>query len=155
MGAVALTPTGLRGRHVPLRPQLHLQTLVNIHGCRCVRVHSFSGFWFCFFCCRAAPATHGAPQARGQIRAAGASLHHSHRTARSLTHRARPGIKPASSRILVGLVTTEPPRALPFLPFWTLGAQMLVPHAAPTSPLLCLTHSSCVTSGVQGPRPSQ
>ena len=40
-------------------------------------------FWFCFvlFCLlfRAAPAACGSSQARGQIRATAASLHHSHR----------------------------------------------------------------------------
>ena len=68
--------------------------------------------------------SHGSSQARGQIRAAAAALHHSplqHQiqavsvtyaaacgNAGSLAYRARPGIKPAFSWILVGFVTTEP-----------------------------------------------
>jgi len=42
---------------------------------------------------------------RGPIRAAATGLHHSHSKARSLTHWVRPGINPASSRILVGFLT--------------------------------------------------
>ena len=65
---------------------------------------------------------YGSSQARGQIGAAAAGLHHSH--ARSelhlgpmpqltampdpLTHQARPGIKLTFSWILVGFVTSEP-----------------------------------------------
>ena len=51
---------------------------------------------------------YGSSQARGQIGAAAAGLHHSHSNAGSLTHWARPGIKPASFWILVGFITTEP-----------------------------------------------
>ena len=59
-------------------------------------------------------------QARGRIGAAAAGLHQrgiqatsatymaAHGNAGSLTHRARPGIEPMSSWILVGFVTTEP-----------------------------------------------
>ena len=60
---------------------------------------------------RAAPTTYGSSQARGQIGAVNASLHHSHSNtgskmclrptpqlnAGSLTHRVRPGIEPTSS----------------------------------------------------------
>uniref|UniRef100_A0A8D0YF32 Sm domain-containing protein n=1 Tax=Sus scrofa TaxID=9823 RepID=A0A8D0YF32_PIG len=53
---------------------------------------------FAFF--RAAPAAHGGSQARGLIRAIAAGLHHSSRNAGSLTHGARPGIKPATSWFL-------------------------------------------------------
>ena len=35
-------------------------------------------------------------------------LHHSHSNAGSLTHQARPGIKPASSLMLVRLISAEP-----------------------------------------------
>ena len=67
---------------------------------------------------------YGGSQAQGRIGAAAASLHHSHSNmgsatyttaqgnAGSLTHRVRPGIKPVSSWILVGFVTTEPQREL-------------------------------------------
>ena len=64
---------------------------------------------------------YGSSQARGQIGAMAASLHHSHRiraasvtytTAHgntgSITHGVRPGIKPASSWILVSFVSTAP-----------------------------------------------
>ena len=48
--------------------------------------------------------TYGSSQARRQIRAAAASLCHSNSNEGSLIHWARPGIKPESSRILVGFV---------------------------------------------------
>ena len=71
---------------------------------------------------RAAPMSYGGSQDRGQIRATAASLHHSHSNlgsephlqpmaqlthsnAGSLTHRLRPGIKPATSWLLVGFVS--------------------------------------------------
>ena len=69
------------------------------------------------------PAAYGSSQARGQIGAIPASLHHSHSNTRiwlssvtfttdqgntrSLAHWLRPGIEPTSSWILVQLVTTE------------------------------------------------
>ena len=48
------------------------------------------------------------PAQQLQIRAASATYTTAHGNAGPLTHRARPGIKPASSWILVGPVTTEP-----------------------------------------------
>ena len=57
---------------------------------------------FCLF--RAAPIAYGASQARGQIGATAASLHQSHSNVGSLTHWARPGIKPTCSWVLVGFV---------------------------------------------------
>ena len=76
-------------------------------------------YLFCFF--RATPMAYGSSQARDQIRAVAASLHHSkhgiqamtttytttHGNARSLTHYVRPGIKPTSSWILVRFITAE------------------------------------------------
>ena len=56
--------------------------------------------WGGFFFFRAAPTAYGSSQARGQIRAAVASLHHSHSKAGSLTHWVRPGIELASSQRL-------------------------------------------------------
>ena len=50
---------------------------------------------------------YGSSQARGPIEAAASSLYHSHSNAGSLTHRSRPGIKTASSWILVQFLTTE------------------------------------------------
>ena len=59
--------------------------------------------FFCFF--RAAPVTYESSQAWCWIGAAAAALYHSHSHTRSLTHWTRPGIKPASSWILVGFLT--------------------------------------------------
>ena len=44
------------------------------------------------------------------------NLHHSSGNTRSLTHWAGPGIKPTSSWILVGFITTEPQWELPHSP---------------------------------------
>ena len=86
-----------------------------------------------FFCLlfRASLSAYGSSQARSQIRAAAAGLHHSHSNtgseprsvtyttahgnAGSLTHRSRPGIEPESSWIWSGLLTAEPQRELPNL----------------------------------------
>ena len=78
----------------------------------------FSGekFFFFFFLIRATPAAYGCSQARGRIRAAAASLHHSNvgseqylwpmpQLAGSLTPWARPGIEPVSPWILVRFLT--------------------------------------------------
>ena len=79
----------------------------------------FEGFCFVLFCLfRAAPTAYGGSQARGsnksyscqptpqpqqcEIQAETATYTTAHSNARSLTHSARPGIKPASSGILVG-----------------------------------------------------
>ena len=88
---------------------------------------SFFIFYFLLF--GAAPAAYGSSQARGRSRAAPAPLHHSHSNlenratsvtyttvqgnARSLTYCVRPGIKPASSWVLVGFVIAEPQQELP------------------------------------------
>ena len=84
---------------------------------------SFLLLFFCLF--RAAPMAFGSSQARSQIRAATTSLHHSHQiwaesatytiahgNTRSLTHWVGPGIKPASSWMLVRFVSAEPQRKL-------------------------------------------
>ena len=65
------------------------------------------------FFLRAAYAACGSIQARSQIGAAAAGLHHSRSNTRSLTHWAGPEIKPASSWILVGFVSPEPRQELP------------------------------------------
>ena len=57
---------------------------------------------------RAAPMAYGGSQARGRIGATAAGLHHGHSHARSSTHSARPGIKPATSRFLVGFISATP-----------------------------------------------
>ena len=93
-------------------------------GCEQVAGFLFVCLFFVFFVCvcGAAPAAYGSSQARGQIGAAAAGLHHSHSNAReklclqpvahgntrSLTHSARPGIEPTSSWTLVQLITVEP-----------------------------------------------
>ena len=75
----------------------------------------FTLFYLFFF--RARPMAYGGPQNRGPIRAVAASLRHrhshSHSNARSLTHWARPGIKPISSGLLIRFVSTVPQRELP------------------------------------------
>ena len=79
---------------------------------------------FFFFLFRAVPPAYGGCQARGPIGATAAGLHHSHSNirselrlwptpiahgnARSLTHWARPGIKPATSWFLVGFISAAP-----------------------------------------------
>ena len=78
---------------------------------------------YLFLLFRATPVAYGGSQDRGQIQAAAAglhhrtatpdlglicSLHHSSGPHQIPTHWARPGIKPTSSWILVGFVTTEP-----------------------------------------------
>ena len=55
------------------------------------------------------PEPYGSSQVRGWVRAVATGLHHSHSNVGSLTHWARPEIKPTSSRILVWFVTTAPP----------------------------------------------
>ena len=76
------------------------------------------------FCLPTVPVACGASQARGQIGAVATGLHHSpghsqiqavsaiYTTARSnaesLTHRVRPGIEPASSKLLVRFISAEP-----------------------------------------------
>ena len=69
-------------------------------------------FFFCLF--RAAPMAYEGSQARGRIKAIAASHSHSHShsNAGSLTHWARPGIKPATSWFLVGFISTAPWREL-------------------------------------------
>ena len=57
---------------------------------------------------RAKGATYRSSQARGGIGAVTASLHHSHRNARSLTHCMRPGMEPATSWFLVGFISAAP-----------------------------------------------
>ena len=64
-------------------------------------------FFVCFLVFRSAPG-YGGSQAKGLIGAAAAGLHHSHSNAGSLTHCARPGIEPATTWFLVGLVSEAP-----------------------------------------------
>ena len=61
--------------------------------------HFFSFFFSCFL--GLPPATYGSSEARGWIRALATGLHHRRSNTGSLTHRAKPGIKPASSWMLV------------------------------------------------------
>ena len=67
----------------------------------------FSNFFF-FVLFRALPVAYGGSQARGQVGNVGASLHHSS----SLTHWARPGIEPVSSRMLIRFISAEPRQEL-------------------------------------------
>ena len=82
-----------------------------------------------FFFFKVVPTTCGGSQARGLISATAAGLHYSYSNTRSeprlwhihhisrqcriLTHWARPGIKPVSSWIQVGFISTEPRWELP------------------------------------------
>ena len=68
---------------------------------------------FLFFCLfRVTPTAYGGSQANGRIWAIAVALRHNHSNTRSLTHWVRPGIKPASSWILVRFVSTEPRQQL-------------------------------------------
>ena len=97
----------------------------------------FFGYFLPF---RATPMAHGGYQARGQIGAAAAGLHHSPQqcriwaisvtyttaqgNARPLTHWARPGIKPASSWMLVRWARWE----LPIIVFLTIYSGQIPTH---------------------------
>ena len=85
-------------------------------------------FIFIYLVFRAVPMAHGGSQARGQIGAIAASLHHSHSNlgskpclrptpqlgnTGSLTHRVRPGIECVSSWLLVRFISSAPGRELP------------------------------------------
>ena len=63
-------------------------------------LRSFS-FW-------AAPTAYGGFQARGQIEATAAGLHHSLRQRRILNPLSKPGIEPTSSCMLVRCIPAEP-----------------------------------------------
>ena len=104
----------------------------------CIFLETLLLLLFCLF--RAAPVAYGSSQGRVQIWTIAAGLCHSHgkveselhlrptpqlmATPGSLTHWARPGIKPTSSWTLVRFVTTEPqcelPATLLLCPFWKL-----------------------------------
>ena len=94
-------------------------------NCIVLNFHFLSFFLFFVFCLfRTTPVAYGGSQARGLIGAVAASQHHSHSNtgiramsvtyttahgnARSLTHWARPGIKPTNSCFLVGFVSAAP-----------------------------------------------
>ena len=78
--------------------------------------------FFSFF--GAAPVAYGDSQAMDRIGAAAAGLCHSHSREGSLTHGARPGLKHASSWILVWFGTTEPRRELLLTHF----LREIIPH---------------------------
>ena len=96
----------------------------------CVLPRNLHLFFPLFF--RAAAEAYGGSQARGQIGATAASLHHSCNNgeselhlrptlqlmAGSLTYSARPGMEPASSWILVEFVSTEPQWEFPVIHFF-------------------------------------
>ena len=129
---------------------LHVFTdhLYSFFGDMSIQVYCPFFNWVVFFCCcfllfRAAPAAYGGSHARGWIWAAAASLYHSqqhqiqaasvtyttaHGYIRSLTHWARPGIKPATSWILVRFVTHWATMGTPGLSFyyWVLRVLYIV-----------------------------
>ena len=69
-------------------------------------LHTFYLFIFSFL--GPHPQLYGGSQASGRIRATAAGLCHSHSNTRSLTHWEKPGIKSASSWMLVRFISTEP-----------------------------------------------
>ena len=76
--------------------------------------HLYIYFFFFFFCFSGPHPRHmESSQARSWIGAAPASLHYSHSNAGSLTHWGRPGMEPASSWILVRLLSAAPQQELP------------------------------------------
>ena len=87
----------------------------------------FGFFFFFFLLFRAAPTAYESSQARGQIRDAAASLHHSSRQPQILKTLSKAGFKPESSQILVGFLTTEPQQELPDLGF-NFFFLFLAPH---------------------------
>ena len=105
-------------------------------------------FLFCLF--RATPLAYGSSQARGPIWAVAASLHHSHSytrsepclwptpqlkaTAGSLTHWARPGIKPWSSWMLVGFVNHWATMATPLVTLFDLKSLLFDNYLAIPTP---------------------
>ena len=79
-------------------------------------------FFFFFSFSGAAPTGHGGSQARDRIGAVADGAHHqaasttyttTHSSARSITHWARPGIKPVSSWMLVRFTSAKPWQELP------------------------------------------
>ena len=75
--------------HLQLPPACNFHSVVLFFSCRhCVAtsisLFSFLPFFFCLF--RTTPAAYRGSQARGQIRSAAASLHHSHSNTRSKSH---------------------------------------------------------------------
>ena len=110
----------------------------------------FFFFFFFFWLFRVKPVTYGSSQARGQISAVADCLLHSCNNAgsepclqptlqlmatRSLTHWARPGIKPTSSWLLVGFVSTAPQGQLPmehFLKCFIIISKSSSKHWLPT-----------------------
>ena len=86
----------------------------------------FFSFFFFLNLFRASSMAYESSRARGWIGGAAASLHHSHSNTRSLTHGARPEIKPESSWILVRFITAE----LPWELLWNIA------HLSPQGPLM-------------------
>ena len=75
----------------------------------------FHYFILIFLLFRATSVAYGGSQARGQIGAMAAGLHHTHSNAGSLTHWMRPGIEPETPWLLVGFVSAVPQGALPVI----------------------------------------
>ena len=90
-------------------------SVIDIYFCVCLFAFS-----------RATPAAYGGSQARGQIGAVAASLHHSHSNAGSLTHWARPGIEPATPGFLVGFVNHWATMGIPDVYFLNLSCFLLL-----------------------------
>ena len=132
-----------------------------------------SSFFFFFFLFRAILTAYGSCQARCWIRAASAGLHHSPGNEGSepgpqhtpqlmampdpLIHWARPGIKLATSWILVGFVTTEPGlelllAVLMLLSFCFSGYSTLIKTKLSTYPFAqrgCSLRTFIITLGIK------
>ena len=109
---------------LPARPASREALIQREGGFSCLFLFFF--FFLSFF--RATPEAYGGSQAAGLRHShsnSGSEPHlrptpTAHGNARSVTHRARPGIKPASSWLLVGFVTTEPQQELLLLVLFVL-----------------------------------
>ena len=85
------------------------------------------------------------PQQRG-IRAESVTYTTAHRNAGSLSHRAKRGIKPESSRVLVRLVSIEPRRKLPIALVFHDDVWILISEvsALETDAFLCRLYKNTV-----------
>jgi len=124
-GGIALTMEIVEG---PALSQRKLCISYAMLGTKIKKEHGFvcliDCYLFYFFLFRATPLAYGSSQARGQIGATAAGLHHSysntgskpytaaHHNTGSLTHWEKPGIEPESSWFLVGFISAAPQQEL-------------------------------------------
>ena len=108
-------------------PWKYCRKYFQLKSSSCFRMFVPNQFVYLLF--RPSPVAYGGSQARGLVYATATAmldlshifdLPHAYGNAGSLTHWARPGIKPASSWILVRFITTEPQWALLSQCIWKL-----------------------------------